>query len=45
MPVRLDQAGKVTLQITPEWQETNLPEGLGISQLSGNYYWELKEVK
>lgn len=45
MPVRFDKAGKLILQITSEWQEAKLPEELGITQLSGNYYWELKEIK
>lgn len=45
MPVRFDIKGTIVPTINAVWQEFNLPEGLGLSQLSSNYYWELKEVK
>lgn len=45
MPVRFDKKGTILPTINADWQEFTLPEGIGLSQLSSNYYWELKEVK
>jgi aminopeptidase N len=45
MPVRFDKKGNHTPIVSTAWQEFSLPAGLGISQLSSNYYWELKAVK
>jgi aminopeptidase N len=45
MPVRFDKEGNITPIVSTAWQEFNLPASLGISQLSSNYYWEVKAVK
>ena len=45
MPVRFDKAGKITSTISTQWTELELPEALGLAELSINYYWQLKEVK
>lgn len=45
MPVRFDKAGKTVFPIDNQWSDHELPPGLGLTELSINYYWLLKEIK
>lgn len=45
MPVRFDKTGNTVFTINTQWSEHTLPAGLGLTQLSNNYYWTISEIK